>query len=298
MANNVNKPTASFIETHRTLLTREEEVELFTSWYDAPESKKEVILTKIIRSYSPIIKAAVRDLSGYRVDPEELISEGLVALVQAANRYDISTGFRFSTFAKRWVSGVMLGYITKNFFPVNICTSHKKKKLFFAIRRLIASKLKASGSFDLNHAMAVEMAEEYKVKPEDVVSIYEMIRRPPVGLSSPTHDEDPDGLTIEHYISANSPTAEEILTGECSNRFHQKIVSEAIHMVLTERERNIFLKQVLAPKEESMTLDELGSVWNVSRERIRQIRNDAGDLVSREVKRRLDELGMEPADIF
>ena len=68
--------------------------------------------------------------------------------------------------------------------------------------------------------------------------------------------------------------------------------------MLDERERHVFIMQVLSAKEDQMTLDQLGAKWNVSRERIRQIRNYASKRVANEVKRKFDELGLEARDVF
>ncbi len=287
-----------FVETHRILLTREEEEALFNRWYVAKGRHKDALLAQIVRSYSPIIRATIREFSGYHADPEELISEGLIALVQAAKRYDMESGFRFSTFAKSWVRGVMLGYITKNYFPVNLCTSHNKKKLFFAIRRLIAANLRECGSFEMSQALAEELSAEYDVKIRDVYAIYEMIRKPPVSLSDPIHNDESDGLTRGDHIECRKPTAEETLIDECRHTFHRTIIDEVINTVLDDRERSIFEMQVLAPKEDSLTLEQLGEKWNVSRERIRQIRDKANDKVHEAVIERVKEMGMESTDIL
>ena len=293
-----NSVLGSIVESHRILLTREEEIDLFNRWYRARGRHKDALLAQIVRSYSPIIKATVREFSGYHVDPQELISEGLIALVQAAKRYDMESGFRFSTFAKSWVRGVMLGFITKNYFPVNLCTSHNKKKLFFAIRRLIAANLKERGSFEMTQALAEELSDEYDVKIRDVYSIYEMIRKPPVSLSDPIHNDESDGLTREDHIEDRNPNSEELLIEECRLSFHRKIIDEVIATVLDDRERSIFEMQVLAPKEDSLTLEQLGAKWRVSRERIRQIRDKADDKVREAIIQRVKEMDMEASDIL
>ncbi len=299
MPTNYNASTASFVEAHRTLLSREEEVALFMKWYEADEGRlKDTYLAQIVRSYSPIIKATIREFSGYHADPQELTSEGLIALVQAAQRFDLGRGYRFSTFAKRWVSGVMLGFITKNYFPVNLCTSHNKKKLFFAIRRMIASNLKVSGSFEMNQKIAETLSEEYKVKVGDVYSIYEMIRRPPVSLADPVHVEDPDSLTLQDFVENGEPNVDEIVSNDLRKDFHIRIVDDAITTVLSEREASIFKQQVLVDKEDVVVLEKLGKEWGVSRERIRQIRNQASKKIAAEIRRKFEDLELHPSDVI
>ncbi len=290
--------TASFVEAHRVLLTREEEVALFTKWYAAEGRLKDAYLAQIIRAYSPIIKATIREFSGYHADPEELKSEGLMGMVQAAQRFDLSKGWRFSTFAKSWVKGVMLGYITKNYFPVNLCTSHNKKKLFFAIRRTIAANLKEKGSFEMSPRKAQELSEEFDVSVQDVNTIYEMIRKPPVSMEDPIHSEEPEGLTRQDYVQDKDPLSADTVVEYNRHEVQRRLIDDVIDLVLNDRERDIFEMQVLSQKGETMTLEDLGDKWGVSRERVRQIRNKANKKVKRAVLKKAFDLGMEADDII
>lgn len=298
MTNRENANTASFVDAHRVLLTQEEETTLFVMWRTSEGRVKDSFLTQIIRAYSPIVKSTLREFSGYRVDKDELVSEGLFALVEAAKRFDLSKGFRFSTFAKSWVRGVMLGFVTKNFFPVNLCTSHNKKKLFFSIRRMIAKSLKESGVFELNQALAEELSASHDVDIRDVYVIYEMIRKPPVSLTDPMHSEDPESLTRQDFVEDGTPTAEDIVMEEHRVNFQKRIINDVIKTVLDERETNIFEMQVLTHKDESMTLEQLGKKWSVSRERVRQIRNSAKKKVKDAVVERVLEMDMDSSDVL
>ncbi len=290
--------TGPLVEAHRVLLSEEQEKELFNKWYAAEGRVKDVYLSQIVRSYSPIIKSTIREFSGYHADPEELTSEGLMALVQAARRFDISKGNRFSTFAKSWVRGVMLGFITKNYFPVNLCTSHNKKKLFFAIRRTIAANLKANGSFEMTHDVAEKLAEEYSVNVRDVNVIYEMIRKPPVSMEDPVHRDESGSMTRQDFVQDNDPLSSDSVVEHNRHVMQRKLIDDVISTVLDDRERHIFEKQVLSQRDESMTLEELGEKWNVSRERVRQLRNKATKRVKAEVLKRVDLEEFEAEDII
>ena len=293
-----NAATCPIVEAHRVLLSEEEEKALFNKWYAAEGRVKDAYLSQIVRSYSPIIKSTIREFSGYHADPEELTSEGLMALVQAARRYDMGTGHRFSTFAKSWVRGVMLGFITKNYFPVNLCTSHNKKKLFFAIRRTIAANLKEKGSFEMTHDVAENLAEEYNVNVRDVNVIYEMIRKPPVSMEDPVHSDESGGMTRQDFVQDNDPLSADSVVEYNRHEVQRRLINDVIDTVLDDRERSIFEMQVLSTKDENMTLEELGEKWGVSRERVRQLRNKATKKVKAEVLKRADLDELEADDLI
>lgn len=291
--------TRYLVEAHRVLLSEDEEKKLFNKWYAEKDPvRKDLYLSQIVRSYSPIIKSTIREFSGYHADPEELTSEGLMALVQAARRFDMSKGNRFSTFAKSWVRGVMLGFITKNYFPVNLCTSHNKKKLFFAIRRTIAANLKARGSFEMTHKVAEKLAEQYSVSVRDVNVIYEMIRKPPVSMEDPVHNDESGGMTRQDFVQDNDPMSADSVIEHNRHEVQRKLIKDVIHTVLDDRERSIFEMQVLSTRDENMTLEDLGKKWGVSRERVRQLRNKATKKVKAEVLKRVDLDELESSDLI
>ncbi len=272
-----------FVQSHRVLLTEDEERTLFEKWH---RTKSNDVLTEIVKAYTPIIRKSIRELASYRADEEELVSEGLLALVEAAKRFDLDLGLRFSTYAKGWVKGIMLGYITKSFFMVNVCTSHEKKKLFFKIRRMIAEELTKRGKFKMSHELAEELSTKYNVDYKIVHSIYDMIRQPWVSLDEPSSFQDSNTTFIDH-VNADTPSVETIMEQVDGAEFHTTIINSAMERVLDSREKRIFTAQVLTEKDEVVILEDLGKEFDITRERVRQIRDRARNKVRNELLRRL-----------
>ena len=82
-------------------------------------------------------------------------------------------------------------------------------------------------------------------------------------------------------------------------KFQRRIITEAMDKVLTDREKRIFVAQILAgDKEEQMTLDELGAEFGVSKERVRQLRISASRKVEAEVIRIAENDDLDPRDMF
>jgi len=284
------------VQAHRVLLTDSEEKALFTKWHNTGSDR---YLVEIVQSFSPIIVRCIKELSSYHADPQELNSEGLIALVEAARNFDMERGIRFSTYAKKWVRGIMLGFITKNYFMVNVCTSHNKKKLFFSIRKMIAEKLTKDGHFELSNALAKDLADSHNIDEKIVYSMYDMIRKPYVSLSDHPifgYDGDSDS-TVESYIPDEDPDVAEIISALSGIEFQERIINDALQ-VLDDRERKIFKSQILCTSDDKLILQTLGEEYNITRERVRQIRDKAMMKVRKRILQNSTDQGFGPSDIF
>ncbi len=263
-----------FIQNYRVLLTEQEENDLFDLWV---ETKSKTVLLQIVQAYSPIIQRCVREVSGYKANPEDLRSEGVVALIDAVSRFDRTRG-RFSNYAKRCVKGIMLGYITKNYFPVNVCTSHGKKKLFYAIRKMVAIALVNKGKFDMTREIALKLSDDHGVDEKIVFSLYDMIRRPFISLSENVGSYEFDtNVTIEEHLTNGDDV--DIAAEVTDMAIHRKIITNAMDQVLDDRERRIFTSQVLVHRKDRIILEHLGQEFDISKERVRQLRNTAYEKV-------------------
>ena len=297
--NNANQFVKSFVEP----LTREEEQDLFV-WLKAAKSVNDRVrvdwyLTKIAVSFSPIVKSAAKELSGYQMEEEDLISEGLVALMEAANRFDLLRKLRFSTYAKWWVKGVMYTYIVKNYFLVHVCTNHTKKKLFFALRKMLRAELNDTGSFVMTQARAGRIADELGATTLEVMQVYHMFKHPYDSLSAPIGSDSEDGsLTKGDTIESFDAPVEEVVLDDKITTFQHGLVMTAMEQVLDDREKSVINSRVLSDQDEVRTLEQLGQQWSVSKERIRQIEASAMKKLRNEVFKVSDIQGLDSSDLF
>lgn len=272
--------TQSLIKSHRELFTQEQETALFEEWQRTNDPK---LFRRIILNYTPIVRKIANELSGYKIDPEELISEGMTGLVDSARRFDLKLGFRFSTYARSWIQGVMYGYIVKNYFMLNVCTNQAKKKLFFSLRRLIAMSQKGSDAHELADEKIEELAVEHGLSFTDIHSMYNLFRNPYESLSDPIGQEE-DRITKGDLLV--SPTNIEAAVIESNqDEYRRKVVALAIQE-LTDREREIFVAREM---EESDTLETLGVRFSISKERVRQIQNTAREKVAVAIKKIMEQ---------
>jgi RNA polymerase sigma-32 factor len=310
----------AFVRGYLPLLTAKQEKTMFQAWWDTnpagfkafmdPENKEvtkftggndNLYLTRIILAYSPAIRRAMKELANYRIDEEELLSEGLIALAEAARRYAPSEhdDVRFAAYAKICVKGMMQGYIMRNFFMIQFCTNHSKKRLFYSMRKLIAIELQNKGSFRMTKEVIRKLAVDHNLDESDVALMYEMFQKPYESLDQPVRgsvfDQEPTllGETLEDHEAS----ADEAVFQENEVKFHRTLVIEAMQ-VLTHREKTVFVAQVLMEKERQRTLDDLGLEFSVSKERIRQVRIEAMEKMNVELHRLVNEKGLSRYDIF
>src|SRR3546814_6902044 len=90
-----------------------------------------------------VVKSA-RSFSGYGLPITDLIAEGNVGLMQAAQKFDPSRGFRFATYAIWWIRAEIQEHILHNWSLVKMGTTAAQKKLFFNLRRLKSQDRKST----------------------------------------------------------------------------------------------------------------------------------------------------------
>jgi len=296
------KDSHVFVKSYTEPLTKEQEYSLFEELQttEDPIIKKK-LTEKIVSHYSPIIRRAVKDLSSYKMEKEELLSEGVTALLEAAKRFDLERGFRFSTYAKWWVKGMMYSHITKNYFMVHVCTSHNRKNLFFGLRKIIAIALKNHGSFRLTGALANELAEEYSTTTTEIQMMYDMIKKPYDMFSEPIGNfdrSDGEKITKGDTIGDKNPQSEDIVIDYSVKTFQRKLITDAMEKVLTDREKRIFEQKLLLNKPEQPTLEALGKEFSISKERVRQLRNHARSKIEKEIVQVVNVMGIDPTDFY
>ena len=288
---------SNLIQTFVEPNTREEEYALFHRYHETGSNDD---LWTIVHTYTPIIRKAVNNFSGYRVSAEDLASEGFVALTEAAKRFDVSRNFRFATFAKRWVRGFMFVFITRNIFPVSISKEREAKQLFFKLKQYIVQSSANPEDLRLTSEMSEVLSKKYEIPVYEIERMYGLLTAPSDYLGDPIEpSHDGRTFTVEDTLAASSDTYEATQKME-TYEFQKRIIKDAMEEVLDDREAAIYYAQVICDRNDDgfKTLDALADDYGVSKERIRQLRIHAAKRMQETLEEKFEAEGWGPDDLF
>jgi RNA polymerase sigma-32 factor len=257
------------------MLERDQEYRLAKRWREQGDRDA---ADQLVTSHLRLAAKIAMGYRGYGLPVAEIISEGNVGLLQALNRFEPERGFRFATYAMWWIRASIQDYILRSWSLVKIGTTTNQRKLFFKLRSA-KSKIAALESGDLHPDHVASIAKDLDVSDQDVVDMNRRLAGDR-SINTPLHDGDDIGEWQDHLVD-QSPSPEAIVV-EQDEKDHQHDALVAAIEVLDDRERRIFEARHLA--DEPQTLEDLAEVFNVSRERIRQIEVRAFEKVRKAAK--------------
>jgi RNA polymerase sigma-32 factor len=204
---------------------------------------------------------------GYGLPVSELISEGNIGLMQGVKKFEPDRGFRLATYAMWWIRASIQEFILRSWSLVKMGTTAAQKKLFFNLRRM-KNQIEAFEEGDLKPADVAKIAKDLGVTEEEVIS---MNRRMGMGgdtsLNAPLRDTEGEGQW-QDFLVDSGPLQDEMLAEDQESRVRHDLLMDALE-TLNDREKHILTERRLT--DEPKTLEELSQVYDVSRERIRQI---------------------------
>jgi len=245
------------------ILTPEDEYMLAKRWTEHQDTDA---AARLVNSHLRLVAKIAMGYRGYGLPTSELISEGNIGLMQGVKKFEPERGFRLATYAMWWIRASIQEYILRSWSLVKMGTTAAQKKLFFNLRRM-KNRIEAFEDGDLKPEDVKKIATDLGVTEEDVVS---MNRRMAMGgdtsLNVPLRD-DSEG-SWQDFLVDDEPLQDERVADAEETRIRHDLLIEAMES-LNERERHILTERRLT--DEPKTLEELSQVYDVSRERIRQI---------------------------
>jgi len=267
------------------MLEPDEEFMLAKRW---AEDEDKDAAHKLVTSHLRLAAKIAMGYRGYGLPQAEVISEANVGLMQAVKKFDPDKGFRLATYAMWWIRASIQEYVLRSWSLVKLGTTSAQKKLFFNLRKA-KSRIGALEDGDLRPENVERIANDLGVTEAEVISMNRRLSGGDASLNAMVGSdgdsatqwqdwlEDEDANTAEDYEAKDEMTA------------RRELLAEAMD-VLNDREKDILMQRRLS--EETITLEDLSSQYDVSRERIRQIEVRAFEKLQKRMQNLARERGM------
>ena len=262
------------------MLTADEEYMLAKSWQEHGDLEA---AHRLVTSHLRLVAKIATGYRGYGLPLAELISEGNVGMMQAVKRFDPERGFRLATYAMWWIRAAIQEYILHSWSLVKIGTTAAQKKLFFNLRKL-KGQMQAIEEGDLSPERVTAIAEKLDVPEAEVVSMNRRMAAPDHSLNAPLRSDSESEW--QDWLVDEQDDQETRLGQSEELALRRDLLTDAM-TTLNPRERHVLTERRL--KEAPATLEDLSRVYNVSRERIRQIEVRAFEKLQKAMKNALPE---------
>ena len=260
------------------VLTAEQEYMLAKAYaeHEDPEAA-----AQLVTSHLRLVAKIAMGYRGYGLPVSDLISEGNVGLMQGVKKFEPERGFRLATYAMWWIKASMQEFILRSWSLVKMGTTAAQKKLFFNLRRM-KKELEAYEDSDLHPEDVTKIATDLGVPEQEVVN---MNRRMMMGgdgsLNTKMRGDEEDGGQWQDWLVDDGPLQDETVADAEEAEVRHEMLVEAMDG-LNDREKHILTERRLT--ENPQTLEQLSQVYDVSRERIRQIEVRAFEKLQKAMK--------------
>lgn len=243
------------------ILTKEEEKDLFEKAKNGDSKAREEIINCNLR----LVVAIAKKYQAQHLQLMDLIQEGNLGLIEAYNKYDVSMGYKFSTYATWWIKQNIGNAISNKNDMI-------RKPVY--LKESIAKMKKVARQIEMqsgNSASVEEIANAMKISKKTVENMQKVINNSQViSIETPLNNETND--TLQDFIADDeSETQEEIVSKKDSTRFILNIIDKT----LTPREKEVILMRMGFVSGEEETLQAIGDKLGLTRERVRQLESQA-----------------------
>jgi RNA polymerase primary sigma factor len=241
-----------------SLITAEEEVELA----QRIKAGDQQALDRLVRANLRFVVSVAKQYQNQGLSLQDLINEGNVGLIKAAQRFDETRGFKFISYAVWWIRQSILQAVAEQAriirLPLNQVGAVSKLKKTAA---MLEQEYHRKPSTE-------ELAKELDLPESKVQSLMDMNMRQ-ISTDAPLDDDD-DGNFLDVYVDQDSTATDEAVENESDNNAIKRSLS-----ALSDKERQVINMYYGIGVNREYSLDEIALNLGISRERTRQIRDRA-----------------------
>lgn len=246
------------------MLGREEEQELARRWRD---DRDEESLHKLTAAHMRLVISMAGKYRRFGLPFDDLVQEGNIGLMKAAERFEPERDLRFSTYVSWWIRSCIQDYVLRNWSIVRTGTTSAQKSLFFNLRRL-RTRIGDLGSGRLPPEARAEIARELGVREQDVDTMSDRLAAGDRSLNAPTPNSENETSEWQDLLQDEAELPEETVMARNDSEVRKAWLNDAMQ-ALDERESFIIRERRL--QERGVTLEALGTRLGISKERVRQI---------------------------
>jgi RNA polymerase sigma-32 factor len=261
------------------ILSPEEEYMLAKRWREHGDTEA---AAKLVNSHLRLVAKIAMGYRGYGLPVSDLISEGNVGLMQGVKKFEPDRGFRLATYAMWWIKASIQEFILRTWSLVKMGTTAHQKKLFFNLRRM-KKNLQAYEDTDLHPDDVTKIATDLGVPEQEVVNMNRrMLMGGDASLNVSMRGDEEGSGQWQDWLTDDRPLQDSVVADAEEAEVRHEMLQEAMES-LNDREKHILTERRLT--DNPQTLEELSQVYDVSRERIRQIEVRAFEKLQKAMQR-------------
>jgi RNA polymerase sigma-32 factor len=222
---------------------------------------------------------------GYGLPITDIISEGNIGLMQAAQKFDPEKGFRLTTYAMWWIKAAMQEYVLRSWSLVKIGTTAVQKKLFFNLRSA-KNRIQAYEHGDLKPENLKKLSTQLNVPEKEVVNMNRRLSGGDPSLNAPISSDGEKSGEWQEWLISDEANQEEAYSEQEEDGLRKELINESL-LVLNKRELDIIQTRKLT--DSPSTLEELSIKYDISRERVRQIEVRALEKVKEALEKNMND---------